>query len=258
MPPPLVAAGAKGGQNGLPLGYVPQSRLDALVSPRLELGYRLPAGFGEIAFSYRFMAATGDQNFVNNNGPNNLRGRFDFNVADLTYVSHELSLWTWADLSWHVGLRFANIYFDDHLFTAPGLAAAGDGVVDQRFTNRFYGFGPVYGFQLGGLLYEDVLTWLVRIDGSFVFGRIGQSYSQIGPAVGPGGLPAGFKIPFSSSGDVPSINIQAGLRWRLGPGFDVFFGYQFEQWWEVGRLGNIDSRGEFYDQGIIARASYCW
>ncbi len=253
-PPPLVTAGAKAGAGGFPLGYVPQAHLDGTVSPRFQVGYRLPSGFGEFALSYRFLATTGEQTFVNNNGPSSLRGRLDLNVADLTYASHEISLWSCADMRWHVGGRFSNVFFDDHLSTPQALAAAGDGVSDQRFSNHFYGFGPVFGLQLTGHVEEaSALTWLVRIEGAWVFGRIGQSYSQVGPLPGPG-----FKAPFSSSQDAPTLNVQAGLRWRARPGLDLFAGYQFEYWWEVGRLGNIDSRGEFYDQGIIARASLCW
>jgi hypothetical protein len=257
MPPPLVAAGAKGGLNGLPLGYVPQAHLNPLVSPRLQFGYRLPAGFGEIALSYRFMATMGDQVFVNNNGPASLRGRFDFNVADLTYASHELSLWSWADMRWHIGLRFANVFFDDRL-SQPFALAAGDGVIEQRFSDHFYGFGPVFGLQLSGNLHEQMLSWLIRVEGSWVFGRISQSYSQFGPAVDAGGSPLGFRAPFSTSQDAPNLNVQAGLCCRPRPGLDLFAGYQFEYWWEVGRLGGVDSRGEFYDQGIVLRASYCW
>jgi hypothetical protein len=29
-------------------------------------------------------------------------------------------------------------------------------------------------------------------------------------------------------------------------------------WWEVGRIPVIDSRGEFYDQGIVGRVSWRW
>ncbi len=38
---------------------VPMARLDWTVSPRFELGYRLPSGFGEFDFAYRFFFASG-------------------------------------------------------------------------------------------------------------------------------------------------------------------------------------------------------
>jgi hypothetical protein len=161
-------------------------------------------------------------------------------------------------MRWHIGARFANLFFDDQLSTPLAQAAVGDGVSDQRFSNHFYGFGPVFGVQLSGHVHENVLTWLVRLDASWAFGRIGQSYSQAGPGVLANGLPQSFTVPFSSSQDSPNINLQAGLRWRAGPGVDVFAGYQFEYWWNIGRIGNIASSGEFYNQGIVVRASYCW
>src|SRR5262249_35246262 len=144
-PPPLVAAGAKAGAGGLPPGYVPQAHLDGTVSPRFQVGYRLPAGFGEFALSYRFLATQGEQTFVNNNGPSDLRARPDLNVPALTYPSHEISLWPLADMRWPIGTRFANVFFDDRLATPPTLAAAGDGVAEQRFSSHFYGLGPVFG-----------------------------------------------------------------------------------------------------------------
>jgi hypothetical protein len=260
--PPLAAGfagnGSKGGLNGLPQAYVPQAHLNPLVSPRLQVGYRLPAGFGEVTLTYRFMATSGDQDFVNNNGPSNLRGRFNFNTVDLDYASHEMSLWTWADMRWHLGCRFANIYFDDHLVSGLALTPAGDGVADQRFTNYFYGFGPVFGLQLSGHLHDETLTWLLRIDGNWTFGRVAQSYSQLGPATDAAGFPVGFKAPFSTSADATSLNVQAGLRWRARPCLDFFAGYQFEYWWNVGRIVLLGSTGEFYDQGIVFRASYRW
>jgi hypothetical protein len=56
---------------------------------------------------------------------------------------------------------------------------------------------------------------------------------------------------------VPTLNAQAGLGWSP-PGSHLRFsvGYQFEQWWNVGRLG--DSRGDLYDQGAFFRAEFCY
>ncbi len=38
---------------------VPMAKLDWTVSPRFELGYRLPSGFGEVDVAYRFLLADG-------------------------------------------------------------------------------------------------------------------------------------------------------------------------------------------------------
>jgi hypothetical protein len=247
---PAALIGAKSGLNGVPAAYVPQAHLDAAISPRFQFGYRLPAGFGEIALSYRFMSMTGDQEFINNDGAGHLHGRFDLQVADLEYGSHELSLWTWADMRWNVGIRFATLFFDDNLSTPGGLAPGGDNVVDQRFSNHYYGFGPKWGLQLAGCLYEQELSWLVKLDGSFLFGRISQRYAETSPS--------GNHAFFTTSMVAPTLNVQAGLHWRAGDGLDLFGGYQFEYWWDTARIPAIDSRGEFYDQGVVVRASVRW
>jgi hypothetical protein len=38
---------------------LPMAHLNWEVSPRFELGYRLPSGFGELDFAYRFLSASG-------------------------------------------------------------------------------------------------------------------------------------------------------------------------------------------------------
>ena len=35
-----------------------------------------------------------------------------------------------------------------------------------------------------------------------------------------------------------------------------FLGYQFEYWWNVGRLSTSFARGELEDQGVVLRAEF--
>ena len=56
------------------------------------------------------------------------------------------------------------------------------------------------------------------------------------------------------------VGLQAGLRWQPPrcPSAQVFLGYQYEYWWGVGLLSNINNLGgtfgEVADQGFILRA----
>ena len=54
------------------------------------------------------------------------------------------------------------------------------------------------------------------------------------------------------------VNLFAGLRW-CPPDYrylHVFVGYQYEYWWNVGRLSTTSSRGELSDQGVQMQAEF--
>jgi Legionella pneumophila major outer membrane protein precursor len=233
---------------------VPGAHLDATVSPSLLLGYRLPAGFGEFAGGYRGFSTSGNQTLPGPDGPSNVHTRLDMNMADFEYASSEFSLWPWLDMRWHVGGRFADIYADSRQTTAFALAAAGSGVTDRHVVDRFYGFGPHFGLKLAYFLHDKDLALVTRVDGSFLFGRIHQSFGETTTTPGPDGTPVSGNSPFNSSQEVPILNVQVGIRWLPLSNVEVFAGYQYEHWWEVGRLGNINTNGEMYNHGLIVRA----
>jgi hypothetical protein len=90
-----------------------------------------------------------------------------------------------------------------------------------------------------------------RIDGSELIGRVRQSFAETTTF-------AGARQPYSSSQAVPVFAVQVGVRWQGWRGGDLFLGYQYEHWWNAGRLGRIDTMGELYDQGIILRSTFCF
>ena len=57
--------------------------LDWTVSPRFDLGYRLPSGFGEFVFGYRFLSTNGTAAGQGLDGPATVTSRLDMQVADL-------------------------------------------------------------------------------------------------------------------------------------------------------------------------------
>lgn len=239
--------------NTLGTVHLPSAALDWTAAPRFELGYRLPSGFGELLLCYRFLATDGTGTVA---GPDDiaiLKSRLDLNVAELNYASRELSLWPHCDMKWSVGLEYANVFFDSRADEPLAAAAAGSGIFERRNSDRFVGFGPDVGLQLARHWGDSGLSLVGQIHGAMLLGRIHQGFFEAATTPGAGG-----ETRVSSSQTVPTLNVQAGLSWH--PDWhclSLFLGYQYEYWWNVGRLSlTPDSRGELSDQGVVLRLQY--
>jgi len=241
--------------------HLPSADLDWTVSPRVELGYRLPSGFGEFAMSYREMASDGTASVAGPDGAADLKSRLDVNIGDLDYISREWSLWPDWGMKWWFGLRLANIYFDSHEtepFTVADAAVAGSGVFDRQTSNHYLGGGPHYGLELTRQWKETGLSFVARLDGAALLGRVTQNFSEVSTTAGPGGELLAGVTHESNPQAVPMLNAFLGVNWNP-PGIPKLLfsaGYEYEYWWEVGRLGTTLSRGEFSDQGVMLRASF--
>ena len=70
--------------------------LDWTVSPRFEVGYRLPSGFGEVDVAYRFLLAEGSGSTTDPiaapDATAALTSHLNINVGDVDYASRETSL----------------------------------------------------------------------------------------------------------------------------------------------------------------------
>src|SRR5262249_8881212 len=62
---------------------IPSAGLNWTVSPRVEVGYRLPSAFGEFALSYRGLATQGSQSVEGTDVPTRLSSHLDINQIDL-------------------------------------------------------------------------------------------------------------------------------------------------------------------------------
>jgi hypothetical protein len=259
------------GQRGPDLVQLPVSNLDTTVMPRLEVGYRLPTGFGEITLSYRGLASSGHGTiqpalpagtfFPDTLAP--FRSRLDFNIIDLDYVSREWALGPCWRMDWRFGVRLVYVYFDSQASQPFDAAAAGTGILSQQVTNQHWGVGPHCGLELSRKLPWAGLEVVGSAEVSGVFGRVKQGYYE--SALDVNGLPT-----FGGQTD-PGSQPMAIARGRLGvswqppaccPMFRLFAGYEFEYWWEVGRLGNlvqpIPPTGEIWNQGLVVRAQMDW
>jgi hypothetical protein len=240
---------------------VPSAALNWTVSPRVEVGYRLPSGFGEVALSYRGLATQGSQSVGGTDIPTRLSSHLDINQIDLDYGNWEFSLWPHWDMHWRVGLRYAYVYFDARADQPFDLAAAaGSGVFQARTTNSYVGIGPHSGLDLWRRFGTDGLAFGVQSEFSLLVGRIRQQFIEATTTRGPDGQPLVGALSVGSSQAVPVLAVQAGFRWQPPryPNAHLYLGYRYEYWWEVGLLNNLNNIqgtfGEVADQGFVLRA----
>jgi hypothetical protein len=263
--PPGVATSA--GQNfiGSPTPSTPlsvtvgvaPSRLNWTVSPRFEVGYRLPSGFGGIAVSYRFLTAQGSQGVIGGDGPATLSSRLDYNIGDLDWVSNQYTPWKALEMRMRVGLRYFNAYYDSQANESFAEAAAGSGIYNQRTTDNTWVFGPHGGVDLRRRLGFWGLAVLGSLDISEGWGRVRQNYFAAVTA-GTNGLPQAAVQSISTSDAVPILNARLGLSWQppAYANLHLFAGYQFDYFWNVGRMGNFTEFGYFFDSGVLLRGEW--
>ena len=222
---------------------VPGAELNVTGAPRLELGYRMPEGFGEFLLSYRFLASDGDGavRSFEGVGTASVRSRLDLNVFDLDYASREYSPAPHWDMKWRVGARLANVYYDSRELGVFG---------SQRVSNRFVGAGPHLGLDLWRHLFVPGLSLYFRGEGALAVGRTRQGYELVFGDIGGAASACETRA-------VPTLNVQLGLAWTPGgcgpSGLRFSGGYQYEHWWY---LGFGDSRAELSDQGGFFRAEF--
>lgn len=249
---------------------VPMAPLDWTVSPRFELGYRLPSGFGEVDVSYRFLSTQGTAATLDATGaPATLTSHLSMNVIDLDYASRETSLGPCWDMKWRFGLRYADIYFDSQMtgtvvdpFNNPNPTPPPALITYQSptITDNAWGVGPHAGVELKKRALLDNpwgLEFVARLDGGVVFGEVTQRVTAIsGNAPGATVFPWELNCPEQMA----MVGGFLGLDWHppryhnLG----LLVGYSGEYWWNVGRLADPDvyngqSAGEVGTQGPVFR-----
>ena len=74
--------------------------------------------------------------------------------------------------------------------------------------------------------------------------------------LGPNGQPVVGESRESNPQTIPVLSIFLGLAWQPPQHHHFRFsvGYEYEYWWNVGRISTSTPRGEMSDQGILLRA----
>jgi len=239
----------------------PGNRLNATVTPRFELGYRFPDGFGELRLSYRFLDTTGsDTVVVAELGPAAQKGRLDVNFVDLDFGTREFSLGPNWEMRTAVGLRYATAYFDSQVtFRNPvtiqetpfGTAPFTRLSQSEAVGNWYIGVHGV--LEVGRKLWVPGLTLFGRAEGAGLYGRVHQTFKETFLE-----SPGFTQTRVAGGVGTPSLAAQAGLSYDV-PNWNhcrFLIGYQYEMWWQFGR-GNDDlSFGTLYDQGLFLRAEF--
>jgi hypothetical protein len=237
--------------------HVPAADLNWTVSPRFEIGYRLPDGFGEFEASYRFLLSDGAVDLLSDLGTVHSQSRLTVHVFDFDYANRQ-PLGSHWDLRGKVGVRLADVFFDSRSQQAVTDENFGAGTLDQHASSNFLGAGPLAGLELFRKLGLPGLALYGKVEGSSLWGRIHQTFQQ---QFSFGGVPnpaLGGKATDGRSQGVGTLQVQLGVNWVPAgqPSFRFFLGYQWQQWYQVGRDDNsspIGSKGELTENGIFFR-----
>jgi len=230
--------------------------LGNILSPSVELGYRLPKQLGEFSLGYRLEA--GERTTVPSNSPGGLseKDRLNLNVIDLDWGSRNpFALDPGWDLRFHAGIRVTSIYYDTQRdFGGPALDPAG--LINQRAANHFVGVGPEVGVEVSRELFFPGLAVTGRAWGADQFGEVNQTYSEITTSNG-GPLFGRNAVHYQEAS--PTLMFQVGLSYSP-PAWNhcrFLVGYVWEEFWQIGRFQS-ETTGDLLNRGLSLRAEFNW
>jgi hypothetical protein len=226
--------------------HPPTTQLNWTGIPRIEIGWFLPPSLGYFAFSYRGFADDGRQIVTALDSiPYALRTRLDLNQIAFDWGTAPYSFSPRWFVSGRLGLAGADVYFDNVAVSSPQTLDA---------SNYYWGGGPHVRLDMWrefNLL--PGLSLFAQPDLMVLVGRIQQHYRESDTLFGSTVAGSYF---LRRTQTVPVFTLRAGLtytpaslsHWRF------LVGYEYENWWSVGRVPGQPSRGEFYTNGVFLRA----
>jgi hypothetical protein len=239
----------------------PGNTLNAAATPRFELGYRFPNGFGELRLGYRFLDTSGsDIVTVGDLGAASQKGRLAVNFIDLDFGTRQFCLGPDWEMRTAVGMRYATAFFDSQVsFLNPVTvqeAPFGTGPFTrlsqtEAVHNRYFGAHGV--LEVGRKLSLPGLTVFGRLEGAGMYGRVHQTFKETFVEA-----PGFTQIRVTNGVGTPMLAAQVGLSYDV-PRWNhcrFMIGYQFEMWWQFGRGNNDLSFGTLDDQGVFLRAEF--
>jgi hypothetical protein len=236
--------------------HVPQTSLDFTVSPQFEFGYHLPDSLGDLLFGYQFLVTEGRGDGEVGFGAASVRSRLDINQVDLDYATATYSPLPLYALKFRIGARLAAIYLDSE---------ASNALNSQEASNYFLGAGPSATIDFERRFKElPELGLYLRLDGAVLTGQVRQQFREDLGIGTPGQEDAFFE--FQKTQTTGQLTLQFGFIYHpLGVSNDrlrITGGYEFEQWWGVGKLNgttapaNVSSDANITAQGIFLRGEY--
>lgn len=224
----------------------PTASLNWTGAARVEVGWFLPPSLGYFAFTYRGFADDGRQTVTALDGiPYALRSRLDLNQIAFDYGTAPYSFAPRYFVSGRIGMAAANVFFDNVAVSSPQT---------QDASNDFYGAGPHVRLDMWrefNLL--PGLALFAQPDLMVLVGRVQQHYRESNTFAGSTVAGSYF---LRRTQTVPVFTLRTGLSYTppQWPRLRFMVGYEFEDWWDVGRVPDMPSRGQFYSNGVFLRA----
>jgi hypothetical protein len=231
------------------------------VAPRLEIGYRLPSGFGGFSFSDRFFSTSGTGPFIGPAGATTRTTRLGVNYSDWDYTSREYTPWLNWTMEWRAGIRLAETWTDTRVDQSFAQAAAGRGVFIAGASNYTVGTGPHFGVELDRKFPRSGLSLVTRLDIANTFTRERQLFAAATTNLTTTGTPERGVFTQNFWQQVPILNYQVGMGWQPPsyPYVRVFVGYVYEIWWQFATNSNTQTtHGSFDNQGVVFQAGVNW
>jgi hypothetical protein len=224
----------------------PTTQVGWTAAPRFEVGWFIYPSLGYLALSYRGFADQAEQTAVGLDGtPYALRTRLDVNQAALDYGTQPYSYAPRWFLSGRIGIAGADVFFDNRAVNAAQT---------QYASNNYYGAGPHVRLDLWrefNLL--PGLSIFAQPDLTVLVGQIHQRFRE--DNVADGYTSTGFFIQRKTQ-TVPVLTLRTGLTYTPAnlSNWRFMAGYEFEEWWFVGQIDMLSSRGQFNTNGVFLRA----
>lgn len=226
--------------------HPPTATLNWVAAPRWEVGWFLPPSLGYFSVAYRGFAADGRQTVTAQDGvPYALRSRLDLNELIFDYGTAPFSFGPRWFVSGRIGMAAADVYFDNVAVSSPQT---------QDASNNYWGAGPHLRLDVWREFnLAPGVALFAQPDLMVLVGRVQQHYRESDTFLGSTVAGSFFQRQTQT---VPVFTLRSGLtytpaslsHWRF------MVGYEFEDWWNVGRIPGQASRGEFYTNGVFLRA----
>jgi hypothetical protein len=154
-----------------------------------------------------------------------------------------------------VGVQILSIYYD----TRSEQRGLDGTLTGQQITNSLVGAGPHAQLEVRRCLFLPGLMLDGSVEAANIWDHMGQSFTET--ILAPGAAAAGNTLRAHLSQGVGSLGARLGFSWTppANNSIRLFLGYQFNQWWQVGRNGSITSTGinaDLTEHGILFRGEF--
>jgi len=236
------------------------ARFGWAIAPRIELGYRLPSGFGAFSISDRFFTTYGTGTVNGLAGSATRNSRIGVNYWDYDYSNREFTPWQNWTMEWRVGVRTAFSWIGNVVDQPFSRAAMGHGIFISGDSNYTVGNGPHFGVALERKSPKTGLSFLTKIDLADEFTRVRQLFGASFTTLNAAGMPSRAFYTQNFWNQTPILNFQVGLGWQPpnNPNIQLYIAYVYEFWWQIASNMNLidpftfgGTRGAMNNQGLI-------